>query len=180
MGHRPENACSCISISIRPSTPSEGEALSRIFHSPSEGAQMGHRPENACSRVSISSMLLPPSEGEALSRIFHSPSEGAQIGHRTRTPVAAFPSPPDLTHLPKVRHFPAFSAHLPKVRRYTTAARAPYSRVSLSIRPVPPSEGEALSRIFRSPSEGAQMRHRRQTTIQPRFPFHQVSPTFRR
>ena len=65
-----------------PVPPSEGEALSRIFHSPSEGAQMGHRPENACSRVSISNRPYTPSEGETLSRIFHSPSEGAQMGHR--------------------------------------------------------------------------------------------------
>ena len=87
MGHRPENACSRVSISNRPYTPSEGETLSRIFHSPSEGAQMGHRPENACSRVSISNRPYTPSEGEALSRIFHSPSEGAQMHHRRQTTI---------------------------------------------------------------------------------------------
>ena len=82
MGHRPENACSRVSISNMLPTPSEGEALSCISVSPSEGAQMGHRPENACSRVSISNMLPTPSEGEALSRIFRPPSKGAQMGHR--------------------------------------------------------------------------------------------------
>ena len=76
-----------------------------------------------------------------------------------RTPVAAFPFPPDLPHLPKVRHFPVFSAHLPKVRRCTIAARPPYSRISISTRPSTPSEGEALSRIFHSPSKGAHFTH---------------------
>ena len=95
MGHRPENACSRVSISnmnMLP-TPSEGEALSRIFLPPSKGAQMGHRPENACSRVSISNMLLTPSEGEALSRIFRPPSKGAQKQHHRhlRTPSKGVP-----------------------------------------------------------------------------------------
>ena len=80
-------ACSRVSISTRPSTPSEGEALSRIFRSPSEGAQMHHRPENACSRISLSTRPSTPSEGEALSRIFRSPSEGAQMRHRRQTTI---------------------------------------------------------------------------------------------
>ena len=72
-----------------PVPPSEGEALSRIFHSPSEGAQMGHRPENACSRVSISNRPYTPSEGETLSRIFHSPSEGAHFTHSSGIAIFA-------------------------------------------------------------------------------------------
>ena len=59
-----------------------------------------------------------------------------------------------LTHLPKVRRFPAFSAHLPKVCRCITASRTPCGRISPSAVPVPPSEGETISRVFRPPSEG--------------------------
>ena len=59
-----------------------------------------------------------------------------------------------LSHLPKVRRFSAFPAHLPKVRRCSTASRAPCSRVFHSNMPVPPSEGETISRVFCPPSEG--------------------------
>ena len=106
-----------------------------------------------------------PACSSHLPKVRHFPAFSAHLpkvcrwGTATRTPVAAFPFPPDLPHLPKVRHFPAFSAHLPKVRRYTTAARPPYSRVSISSMLLPPSEGEALSRIFHSPSEGAHFTH---------------------
>ena len=117
MGHRPENACSRVSISTRPSTPSEGEALSRIFHSPSKGAQMGHRHENACSRISLSTRPSTPSEGEALSRIFRSPSEGAQMGHHhenacSRVSISTRPSTPSEGEaLSRIFRSPSKGAH---------------------------------------------------------------------
>ena len=79
--------------------------FSRVFCSPSEGAQSPGTLCRACTRVFVSSRLLPPSEGVQFSRVFCSPSE-----------VPAFLFPAAFSHLPKVCSFPAFSAHLPKVR----------------------------------------------------------------
>ena len=70
--------------------------------------------------------------------------------------VAAFPHPPYHSHLPKVSKFPTFSTHLPKVRRSRTTPRAVCSRISPPTVPFPPSEGEQVSHIFYTPSEGAQ------------------------
>ena len=115
-------------------------------------------------RTPVAAFPSPP-DLPHLPKVRHFPAFSAHLpkvrrwGTATRTPVAAFPSPACSSHLPKVRHFPAFSTHLPKVRRCAIAARPPYNRVSLSIRSVPPSEGEALSRIFHSPSEGAHFTH---------------------
>lgn len=69
-------------------------------------------------------------------------------------PVPAFPFPAAFSHLPKVSDFPMFSAHLPKVRnRPGTICRA-CTRVFVSSRLIPPSEGVQFSRVFCSPSEG--------------------------
>ena len=115
--------------------------------------------------------FIPPSEGQSLfttTASFHSTFRRCAVSPRfpltfrrcvdaqpqSEHHTAAFHLPANISHLPKVRHFPAFSAHLPKVSKRSTASRAPYCRVPPPSRPFPPSEGEALSRIFRSPSEG--------------------------
>ena len=72
-------------------------------------------------------------------------------------PVRAFSFPVASSHLPKVCSFPVFSAHLPKVRnRPGTLCRA-CTRVFVSSRLFPPSEGVQFFRVFCSPSEGAQL-----------------------
>ena len=58
--------------------PSEGVQFSRVFCSPSEGAQSPGALCRVCARVSVSSCLLPPSEGVRFSCVFCSPSEGGQ------------------------------------------------------------------------------------------------------
>ena len=103
-------------------------------------------------------------------------------------PVPAFSFPTASFHLPKVCRFPAFSPHLPKVRNLPRPSVAPVpafsfpsafshlpgaqssgtlcsacTRVFVSIRLFPPSEGVQISRISVPPSEGAQIPNRLQT-----------------
>ena len=69
-------------------------------------------------------------------------------------PVRAFSFPVASSHLPKVCDFPAFSAHLPKVRNWPGTLCSACTRVFVSSRLFPPSEGVQFSRVFCSPSEG--------------------------
>ena len=71
-------------------------------------------------------------------------------------PVSAFPFPAAFSHLPKVSDFPTFSAHLPKVRNRPGTICSACTRVFVSSRFLPPSEGVHIFRVFCSPSEGAQ------------------------
>ena len=101
-----------------------------------------------CVRASVLPHCIPPSGGP-------SPFASTAPFHSTfQRPVTLYHNGIVSFHLPEVCCFPAFSAHLPKVIERSTASRAPYCRVPPPSRPFPPSEGEALSRIFRSPSEG--------------------------
>ena len=77
--------------------------------------------------------------------------------HLRERPVSAFLLPPCVSHLPKVCRIPVFSSHLPKVRGVVTASRAPCVRVFPAAVAFPPSEGVQNSRVFVSPSEGAQI-----------------------
>ena len=70
-------------------------------------------------------------------------------------PVPAFSFPSAFSHLPKVCSFPAFSAHLPKVCN-RPGPSVGCTRVFVSSRLLPPSKGVQFSRVFCSPSEGAQ------------------------
>ena len=83
-------------------------------------------------------------------------------------------------HLRKVCRIPAFSPHLRKVRRSVTASRALCIRVSSPPAPSPPSEGVQNSRVFASPSEGAQKRHCVESALYPCFFFPCTFPTFGR
>ncbi len=127
-----------VSVSSRLLPPSEGVQFSRVFCSPSEGAQSSGALCRACTRVFVSSRLLPPSEGVQFSRVFCSPSEDLPKVRNRPGPfvgsVPAFLFPAAFSHLPKVRNltgpslapmpaflFPAASFHLPKagqIRQY--------------------------------------------------------------
>ena len=71
-------------------------------------------------------------------------------------PVPAFSSPAASSHLPKVCSFSAFFAHLPKVCNRPGTLCSACTRVFVSSRLLPPSEGVQFFRVFCSPSEGVQ------------------------
>ena len=104
----------------------------------------------------------------------------AEASLRRECPVSVFLLPLHLSHLRKVCRIPAFSPHLRKVRRSVTASRALCIRVSSSPAPFPPSEGVQNSRVFVSPSEGAQKRHCIESALYPCFFSPCTFPTFGR
>ena len=134
--------------------PSEGVQFSRVFCSPSEGAQSPGALCSACAHVFVSSCLFPPSEGVQFSRVFRSPSEGARLsGALCRACAHVFVSsclfPPSEGVL--VSH--VFCSPSEGAQSSGTLCRA-CTRVFVSGRLFPPSEGVPFSRVFASPSEG--------------------------
>ena len=73
------SACARVSVSSRLLPPSEGVQFSRVFCSPSEGAQSHGARCSACTRVFVSCRFIPPSEGGPNPAVSVSPLEGEHV-----------------------------------------------------------------------------------------------------
>ncbi len=76
---------------------------------------------------------------------------------------------PALSHLPKVRHFPAFSTHLPKVRRWGTALRTPVAAFPS------PTDLTHLPKVRHFPAFSTHLPKVRRCTTAARPPYSRIS-----
>ena len=128
-----------------------------------------------CVRVSPAAVAFPPSEGVQNSRVFVPPSEGARSRHCFESALCpCFSCRRGIPTFRRCAEYPCFRPtfrrcaelpsegvqnYLPKVCGGVIASRAPCVRVFPAAVAFPPSEGVQNSRVFVSPSEGAQFQN---------------------